>query len=782
MKPPQACQESSTWTPWSTCSKPCAGGVQYRTRAIQQQPTDGGSSCEVGDFVQSQSCNNDVPCGVDCIPGNSGPDSTAQWSGCPSCTPASGETPMQWRFIPPSQNQGLDGKPCALQDVFQVRACSITYPAIADTICTQDKDCEIDTSVITYQAPCSAQCGTGTQLTMYSISQLPQGLGRGCDWNELIQSVQCNAGACPSVEDCATQTQGKWQPWTTCTSPCGLPADNWQFSTRIPDGPDDTCPTLKSQSCLPLASCPATRSSCAPPTWDLLQSLCYLQCAGDPQALSYATQVGYCSVSQALLDEVCEQGDACAAPADCSLTDWSTWSSCTIQFCDPQQFAEGGVQQRTRAIVAEASGGGVPCSVFLLNDTRPCTNSVAVTYQAVDASGMGLTQTTMAPQCNPQPCQLSNPYLVESCSVACGTGVEWWAQSVTVPAKDGGSCRSNLVSQKPCTQPACGTCTLQRWEDYFATCGSSCWSPCSAACNGVKFATRSVVTPAPLGGTCDFSQLVTQTACCENCNCDTVCPIGAGQLPCGGHGTCTSQTTDGGVSWQGTCTCDEGWQGYACGDRGCPLGPNGQLCNGPLFGTCSGRSCTCNPGISGDACTQGGWCYISTMMNWTQTAQDSASSPWVTQTASYFGDIGAVPIDSTFTEVHCEQLAALPPIDAQAFVVPQISQNYMSVNANGRISVEPPPSTIYTTQQETGAQQFLRTSAVLNSLAAQWGPTWGTTAPNFSADNLFLMRGSPGVDPSALADMSYANLAACQTNPSACNPLYNTYDASPLEY
>ena len=54
----------SPWDPWTTCSKPCSGGVQLRKRTVKTPASNGGKDC-TGPLTQQESCNTQ-PCPIDC--------------------------------------------------------------------------------------------------------------------------------------------------------------------------------------------------------------------------------------------------------------------------------------------------------------------------------------------------------------------------------------------------------------------------------------------------------------------------------------------------------------------------------------------------------------------------------------------------------------------------------------------------------------------------------------------------------------------------------------------
>jgi len=48
------------WSDFSECSLPCDGGQQTRTRAVLQEPANGGTAC--GQTEETQPCNTGVTC------------------------------------------------------------------------------------------------------------------------------------------------------------------------------------------------------------------------------------------------------------------------------------------------------------------------------------------------------------------------------------------------------------------------------------------------------------------------------------------------------------------------------------------------------------------------------------------------------------------------------------------------------------------------------------------------------------------------------------------------
>ena len=129
------------------------------------------------------------------------------------------------------------------------------------------------------------------------------------------------------------------------------------------------------------------------------------------------------------------------APRDCSITAWSTWSSCS-------ETCGAGVQQRWRREVVAAAHGGQPCPA--LSDTRDC------------------------PEISPCPIHCEHKWgSWGSCTVTCGGGAQARPAIVRVQAQHGGV-RCPIAQQRACREEPCpGDCIVSAW-------GS--WGACAATC------------------------------------------------------------------------------------------------------------------------------------------------------------------------------------------------------------------------------------------------------------------------------------------------------------
>lgn len=88
----------SHWSGWSACTKECEGGVRQRTRAVIQEPKNGGTACDA--VVETQSCNIGS-CDRNCR--------LSKWSRFTGCTAACGGGSRQKtrRVLVPSRGEGL---------------------------------------------------------------------------------------------------------------------------------------------------------------------------------------------------------------------------------------------------------------------------------------------------------------------------------------------------------------------------------------------------------------------------------------------------------------------------------------------------------------------------------------------------------------------------------------------------------------------------------------------------------------------------------------------------
>jgi len=148
------------WEEWSICSTTCEAGVQYRERVIEKPAINNGTEC-LGSSDESQSCNEEVCCPVNCEWGQ-----WEEWGSCPSGCPPQEKTRLRRKRVLASCN----GMECEGED-FEEKSCSREVE-LAERVAELESDLEecqaeendlpsgVDARLITLSGahPSSASC------------------------------------------------------------------------------------------------------------------------------------------------------------------------------------------------------------------------------------------------------------------------------------------------------------------------------------------------------------------------------------------------------------------------------------------------------------------------------------------------------------------------------------------------------------------------------------------------------------------------------------------------
>jgi hypothetical protein len=114
-------------------------------------------------------------------------------------------------------------------------------------------------------------------------------------------------------------------------------------------------------------------------------------------------------------------------PVDCLMSRWSGWSKCS-------KDCEGGVEERTRAILTKPKNGGKGCSA--VSDGRPCNTG----------------------SCD-RDCTLEDWTSWSPCSMACDNGNQYRKRTVDIPIRGNGKCpkpkSSHRLEDQSCNTHAC---------------------------------------------------------------------------------------------------------------------------------------------------------------------------------------------------------------------------------------------------------------------------------------------------------------------------------------
>ncbi len=516
---------ATEWSPWSSCSATCGGGVQKRTRVVM---SDGVTGCG---YEEIRQCNTGVCAPEDCI--------MSEWKeGECSVKCGTGIKKLTRSVLTPAKYGGACGstgmetsctqEPCCTflgwgewSDCsepcgpgIQIRRMNMTgmlCPSSDDPAFIETRECNKEECCTDLEwsdwSTCSATCGPGTQTRRLSTT------GMKCpppDDSRLNEARDCTNGEC-----CST---GPWSDWSECTDICG---GGTQFRTRTTRGlcgPEVV--TRETRSC-------NTEPCCTYDEWSEWGP-CSAECSGGfhtrtrnatgprcpgPESIerketrmcnsgACCTPLGWGEWSQCTTG--CKEiqtrvmnvtGPRCPPPTDpsridsrpcvtgpcCDVGEWTEWTTCS-------KPCEGGYRGRTRSATgfcvdvvtqeAELCNTG-PCCVYDANwsEWSSCSGATCGTggtqFRTRGATGPLCPPPTDATRyetraCNTGPCCIIGTWSrYGSCSKACGGGVQTRTRTISsgCPA---GTATSETIS---CNTQSC--CT---WGDWSA------WTPCSATC------------------------------------------------------------------------------------------------------------------------------------------------------------------------------------------------------------------------------------------------------------------------------------------------------------
>lgn len=325
---------------------------------------------------------------------------------------------------------------------------------------------------------CSEPCGNGTRFRARSVVRPAKKGGLACP--ALREEEACNTQHCPV--DCVA---GEWEDWGNCSTECGGGVQTRRLQIiRYPDFGGKSCGvTVQNRTCNN-HTCPV---DCEMSEWSAWSS-CSVECGGwgveNRTRVVVVPQAGAGAECPPSVEEKNCTGGPCSI--DCEVTPWGDWGGCSEE-------CGGGVQKRSRFILQRAQFGGQRCPP--LNETRPCNEKPC-----------------------PHDCIVAHWSKWSNCSEWCGNGTQLRTRDVLRhPIKDGARCPP-LNETRPCFNMPCPQdCEVGKWSE---------WGECSALCgNGRRNRTRRILKQPENGG--ERCPALVEEKGCHAPGCPIDCKLGS---------------------------------------------------------------------------------------------------------------------------------------------------------------------------------------------------------------------------------------------------------------
>ena len=469
------------WDSWGTCSHSCgADGTRQRTFGVSRAAAHGGEQCAyTAGESDSESCNTNVDCPVDCV------GEWGAWSESCSFSCAGG---LRERTFEVDVEASFGGV-----------SCSYTQGQVDNGQTCNTQECPVDCEGDWDEewSECSLTCGSGLQFKTYHVTQEALYGGATCPASDGAERQQtCNAQECPV--DCV----GEWSSWGSCSTTCGEGEVARSFAVSQPAayggevcevGAGDT----DVKSCNTDVDCPV---DCVG-GWGSWSAECSLSCGGGNQVRTFSI-----TVDAMFGGEPCPEANGAEdssqscntqeCPEDCEGS-WGEWSECS------ETCGEMGEQVRSFTITSEAAYGGAVCG----GSNSPLTNDSTETRDC-----------SPTPIACPEDCEGSWDEW-STCTKTCGVGTTSRTFTVSDAAANGGaSCdhQNGHVSEVSCSTEDCPVDCVGSW---------SAWSECDTTCGETGESHRTfVVTTLPTNGgqTCVERANAVET---QECNTAVACPV-----------------------------------------------------------------------------------------------------------------------------------------------------------------------------------------------------------------------------------------------------------------
>ncbi|XP_067056579.1 coadhesin-like isoform X1 [Acropora muricata] len=580
-----------TWRSWSSCSRSCGGGTQYRHGSITRQPACGGSPCPA--LKQYQSCNSHN-CAV-----NGGWSSWGRWSRCSktcgtglytryractaprpsyggkSCVGSSRQRQSCYNRRCPVHGGwsswgawGSCSRTCGTGNQNRHRSCTAPVPKYRGRSCSgvsrQSKSCYRRHCPVNggwsswgSWSRCSKTCGTGL-YTRYRVCTAPRPLygGRSCVGSSR-QQQSCYNRRCPVHGGWSS-----WSAWGSCSRSCGTGNQNRHRSCTAP------VPKYRGRSCSGVSRqfkscyrrhCPVNGGWSSWGSWSRCSKTCgtglytrYRVCTAPRPLYGGRSCVGSSRQQQSCYNRRC--------PVLGGWSSWGAWGSCSRS-----------------------------CGTGNQNRHRSCTAPVPK-YGGRSCPGVS----RQVKSCYRRHCPVNGGWSSwgswSRCSKTCGTGLYTRYRVCTAPRPlyGGRSCVGSSRQQQSCYNRRCPV--LGGWSSWGA------WGSCSRSCGtGNQNRHRSCTAPVPKYGGRSCPGVSRQVKSCYRRH----CPVNGGWSSWGSWSRCSKTCGTGLYTRYRVCTAPRPLYGgrscvgssrqqQSCYNRRCPV--HGGWSSWGAWGSCS-RSC-----------------------------------------------------------------------------------------------------------------------------------------------------------------------------------------------
>lgn len=378
---------------------------------------------------------------------------------------------------------------------------------------------------------CSKTCGTGYQTRTRVQTRKAAWGGRGCP--SLQETRACQTESCPI--DCI---ESKWSEWVQCSATCGGGVSfRYRSEDRSSAFGGKSCGSLQEKKVCGAVKCPVDCQVTDWSNWDA----CTAKCGG-----------GYQWQRRKVLTANANNGKACPVLSqkrlcndhpchiDCEMTDWSTWSTCSVK-------CGGGTQKRTRTMTRMSQHGGktcppgredracnisecpIDCELSQWGAFPDCSSTCGggqqTRYRSIEVTsafgGKKCGALTDPRTCNTKKCPVDclmgtwGPW--QKCDKTCGGGQEQRFRNVDTDALHGGKKCGARSQARPCNVHQCPTDCDDK--------GFGAWSKCTKSCgNGVEIRTRTVIQATYGGRPCPALQM-RQEQSCNEFSCPSDCKV-----------------------------------------------------------------------------------------------------------------------------------------------------------------------------------------------------------------------------------------------------------------